>query len=438
MRTSWTEVRKSCGLLPPFNLRIAIPFLLNVCLLGLIFLTCVLLLSRHELNVGTARFYFFLYLGILLVISAGLSKRRKLSYAILVWCAVELSLALLPSLLPKDDIIAADDTAQAAAFIYHPMLQSVLRPGYSYKTHLDFPGREKEIAEAAGIDVAALQGQELRFVHNALGLRGNELTANDLTKDLIFVYGGSTTYDSGVTQGETWVERLQTDLENKYTIINFGVPRFSTTEHLIQTAFYQKIVAKKPVCAVYYEGWNDMVEAHIEHLDSAYADFHLLRNAKRRDPVFLARYSPLIHLANAWATRRFDSIPPPRRLLGQSPVAGRDERLEAVFAEHIKTIAAINEARGIRTIFIGQIYNRRWPPEVAEKVFLPLVADINFLAERLKSVMRDAAGAIGARYIDAGIANFEGRDFVDSARFAARGSKKFAALVSEQVGDYCK
>jgi hypothetical protein len=44
----------------------------------------------------------------------------------------------------------------------------------------------------------------------------------------------------------------------------------------------------------------------------------------------------------------------------------------------------------------------------------------------------------GVKYIDPGMANFEGSDFVDSVHFAARGSRKFAALVSKQVGDYCK
>jgi hypothetical protein len=437
MRASWTEVRKYYGLLPPFNFRVAIPFLLNACLLGVIILVCAFLFPHDELNLGTARFYFFLYLTCLLAIAAGFSTINKLSYAILIWCTIELSLALVPSLLPKDDVSPADSDAPTAAFTYHALLRSVPRPSYAYQIRLYFRDREKDIDKAAGVDVTSLEGQELRFVHNSLGLRGRELTADDLTKDLIFAYGGSTTYDLGVTQGEAWVEHLQADLGNKYTILNFGVPSYSTTEHLIQTAFYQNIVGKKPTCAIYYEGWNDMVEAHIPHLDSAYADFHLLRLAVRRDRFFLAQYSPLLHLANALAVRRFDSIALPREL-GQSPVAGRDERLEAVFTEHIKTIAAINKGGDIKTIFIGQIYNRGWPADLAATGFVPLVPDTNVLVERLNSIMKDTTVSIGAKYIDAGIANFEGSDFVDSVHFAARGSKKFAALLAKQVGDYCR
>jgi hypothetical protein len=438
MRTNWTEVRKFYGLLPPFNFRVAIPFLLNVCLLGVVSLTCAALFLRDNLRFGTPRFYFFLYLACLLAIAAGLSKLRKSSYAILVWCTIELSLAFLPSLLPKNQVIDADDAAENAGYMYHPLLQSVLRPNYRYKTHLHFQGTERALAEAAGIDVASLEGRELRFVHNSLGLRGKELTADDLAKDLIFVYGGSSTYDLGTTEGETWPERLQSESKDKYTILNFGVPSYSTTENLIQTAFYQDIVAKKPVCAAYYEGWNDMVEAHIEHPDSAYADFHLLRNAERRDPIFLAQYSPLLHLTNSLALRRFDSIPLPRELRGQSPVAGRDGRLEGVFTEHLETIAAVNKAREIKTIFVGQIYNRKWPAEDAAKTFVPLVPDLYFWLERLKSIIKETAAVIGVKYIDPGIEHFEGSDFVDSMHFAAQGSRKFAALISKQIGDYCQ
>jgi hypothetical protein len=444
MRTSWTEVRKFYGLLPPFNFRVAIPFLLNACVLGATVLICAFFSLRGELNFGTARFYFFLYLGVLLVVGAVFSKAAKLSYVILLWCTIELSLGLgsnivshprgrqsvFPENAPIDTSVRED--------IYHPLLQSVPRPNYRDTYRLDF-GHEAATAKAAGVDVASLEGKQITIVHNSLGLRGKELTADDLAKDLIFAYGGSTTDDGGVTQGETWVEQLQSDLKNKYTILNWGSGGHSSVEILLQTALYQYIVGKYPVCAIYYIGGNDIDEAHIKHLDGGYADFHLLRLAVRRKPFFLTQFSPSLLLAYALAARRFDSIPLAPEFLGQSPGAGRDERLEAVFADHIKTIAAINKARGIRTILIPQVYNTRWPANAPQK-FLPLVRgeDMPLLEGRFESVLKDTAAAIGVKYIDPGSANFEGSDFLDSVHFAAPGSRKFAALVSKQVGDYCK
>lgn len=440
-----TNIRTFYGLTRPFNFNVAIPFLLNLFVLGVIFAACAFLFFRGGLNMGTARFYFFLYLACLLVIGAALSKTSKLSYVILVWCTIELSLALgsqilakrrdLGSLFPEN--VASTEESEEFAFIYHPLLQIVPRPNWRYTDFLDFTDIEDK-AKAAGLDVPSLQGQKLDFVHNSLGFRGKELTEDDLAKDLIFVYGGSTTYDIGVTQGETWVEHLQSDLDNRYTILNFGVPGHTTVEHLIQTAFYQNVVKKRPVCTIYYVGWNDMVNAHIEHLDSAYADFHLVLHARRRRPIFLAQYSPLFFLANGLAMRRFDTVPQAPKIFGKPPVAGPDEHLEAIFIGHIKTIVAINEARGIKTIFIGQILNRRWsdPPRVG----MPLVkeGDLVPLVERLKSILKSTSASIGAKYIDPGITNFEGNDFLDAGHFAAQGSRKFAALVSKEVGDYCR
>lgn len=434
----WTGVKDYYGLRPPFDFRVAIPFILNASLLGTVFLVCAFLFLRGNLNVGTARFYFFLYLGVLLVVGAVFSKARKLPYAILLWCTVELGLGLgsyvgsvpggFDSVFPLNFPIGTLDPSSYGT-IYHPLLQSVPRPNYRYTRRLRIA--DVPTAEAAGVDVASLQGQELTFVHNSLGLRGKEPTADDLTKNLIFVYGGSTTYDAAVTQGQTWVERLQSDLKNRYTILNWGIDGHSTVEILLRTVFYQDMVGKKPVCAIYYIGWTDIDEDMVQHLNSGYPDFDLLGLAVHRDHIFLAQFSPLLLLANALAVRRFDSIPFAPEVM-EPPNTDRDERLEALFAQNIKTIAAINEARGIKTIFLRQMYNRNWTDPAD---FSPLMRgeDVQF-----DSIMKDAAASAGARYIDAGIANFEGNDFIDVSHFAARGSSKFAALISQQIGDYCR
>ncbi len=442
---SWTKIREFYGLRHPFKFRIAIPFLLNICVLGVIFVACAFLFWRGDLDIGTARFYFFLYLVGLLLIAAAFSKVSMLSYAILVWCTIELGLglgsqmlALNPSLFPDNVRTAEGDVNESFAFIYHPLLQYVPRPNWHYTHRINFHSFYAQ-AKAFGIDVASVQGQELTFVHNSLGARGKELTKSDLSRDLIFVYGGSTAYDQRVTQGETWAEHLQSDLDDKYTVVNFGVVGHTTVENLIQTAFYQDSLKKKPVCAIYYTGWNDVVNnAHIEHLDSAYADYHLLLMAQRKPDLFVAQYSPLGFLVNQVAQKRFDTVPWWPQILGKPPVAGRDEHLESIVIEHVQSIAAINKARGIKTIVIGQISNSRWsdPPEL----FSPLVkeGDAVPLVEALKTTLKDAAASIGVKYIDPGIANFEGSDFVDEVHFAPQGSRKFASLISKEVGDYCR
>ena len=92
-------------------------------------------------------------------------------------------------------------------------------------------------------------------------------------------FGGSTTYDIGAGEGDTWSDRLADALEQgdrgRFFVVNHGVPGYTTVEHLIQTAFYQTKFGKSPRCAIYYVGWNDLRNAHIPDLDPAYADFHL-------------------------------------------------------------------------------------------------------------------------------------------------------------------
>lgn len=448
MPKNWITVREFYGLRKPSTFNVAIPFLLNGFVLIVVLVVCAFLFCDGALNLGTARFYFFSYVVCLLAIAAVFSRARGLSYTFLIWCTIELSLALgshilakrgdLLSLLPENISPAESEKEDPgySAFMYHPLLQTVPRPNSHYMYRFDFEG-EEDTAKGAGIDVASLRGQEIDFVHNSMGLRGKELTADDVAKPLIFIYGGSTTYDPGITQGETWVEHLQSDLDNKYTILNFSVPDYTTVEHLIQTAFYQDVVKKKPVCAIYYLGWHDAGEIHIRHLDNAYADYHLLANAYRKPDLFVAKFSPLGSLLNQAARKRFDTVPSPPQLPGSSRFAGRDEHLEAIFIEHLKTIAAINEARSIKTIFIGQILNKSWHDNPNAFQSSP-AEDFVTVVERFKSILKDTAASIGTKYIDPEVTNFGGNDFVDFENLGVPGARKFAAAVSTEVGNYCR
>jgi hypothetical protein len=434
-----TKLGISYGFKRPFNFRVAIPFLLNVGTLALVLLAAIFLFLDKGLNIGTDRFYFLTYIACFLIVGALVSRAIRLSYAILCWCIIDLSLGMFSADLRPDNTVTQFSEFESA-FIYHPLLQLVPRPNWEFKQHVDLTGMEDELADAraAGMHVDSLQDRNLVFDHNSLGLRGHDLTREDLARNLIFVYGGSTTYDIGLTQGETWVEQLQNDLDNKYTVVNFGVVGHSTEEHLIYTTFYQNIIPKKPVCAIYYEGWNDAINAHLDHLDSAYADYHLLTMAARRPTLKYSQYSPLVLLASELALDRFDSVPQIPHVLGRPPVPGPDKALEAIYADHVKTLDAINTSRGIRTIFIGQIYNKDWPKR--PNIWAPLVPKGGFppIIERFNSILSSTAASTSAKYIDAGIRNFDHDDFVDYAHFAPSGAKKFAAQISHDVADYCR
>lgn len=436
MPVNRSDLREHYGLKQPFNFSVAIPFLLNLSALIVVLCVCIFRFFAGSLSLGTARFYFYGYIALLLLLAAALSRIRILSWLALAWCVTELVMAFNGALLPRN--IVKRTNPDDLAFIYHPLLQLVPRPSYHYTYRLNFRNVE-ERAKAGGIDIASLQGLEMAFDHNSLGFRGKDPTPDDLRKDLIFVYGGSTTYDSSVTQGETWTEHLQADLDNKYTVLNLGVVAHSTEEHVIETAFYQDIVQKRPVCAIYYEGWNDVINFRLDNLDSAYANYHVLTAAVRRPDYSLAGYSPMLLFLSDMFRSRFDTVPKVPKVLGRPPQAGSDPRLESVFADHIKTIAGINNSRNIKTIFIGQIINKDYPQ--GPNVWAPLIKRGGFppLIERFNSVMKSTAASMpGTKYIDAGNQEFQHSDFVDFGHFTIAGARKFAGRISAEVGSFCR
>ena len=327
-------------------------------------------------------------------------------------------------------------------FKYHPVLGYVAIANTEFKERRYKEWAKDAVGRGYLLNLSQYNGQDIIAHHNSLGARGFEPTAADLQKKMIFAYGASTTYDVDVTQGQTWVERLQSDLHGDFTVLNFGLPGYTSAQHVIQTAFYENVNGRTPVCALYYVGWNDITHAHIKDLDPGYANFYTAMLVLRKPDLWIAGYSPLMHLTNKLLRRQFDSVPDVPPLYGGAALSGSDSRLESFFIEHMSTIAAINRSRGVKTLFVGQLLNRDifqsrpWETTIP----FPLIrnADVWPLQEHFNSILKDTAGAVGARYIDAGIENFGKDDFTDWGHFSPTGSRKFAALIAKDVDAYCQ
>lgn len=432
------------GLRAPRDFGIAIPFLLSACAAIATLMVSLWLAANNALYAGTARFYFLSYIFVLLAMGAVFSRMRRLSWALFLWCVFEAALAFISTVLavdgggrswfPKNEFVLPADPRAS----YHILLQRVLTPNlhwvHQYDTRnktrfLDFP-----------IRWSYLEGKGFVYQQNSLGMRGRELGADDLARDLIFVYGGSTTYDWYVSQGDTWVELLQAALAGKYALLNLGVPGYSSAENLVQTAFYQDDLPKKPVCAIYYVGWNDIMNAHVPNLDPAYAPFHFALLTIHKPDLYFSPYSPFMMALNVLMQERFDTVPRP--LITLAVHDGVDSGLEKSFVGHIETIIAINSARGIRSIFIGQMLNRELGSRLEDRnVFVPLVRkrDVWPLQSRFNRLLEKAAASSDtAKYIDPGIEHFTSSDFVDLGHFTADGSRKFSMLISDKVNAYCR
>jgi hypothetical protein len=218
---------------------------------------------------------------------------------------------------------------------------------------------------------------------------------------------------------------------------NYGVLGYSSLEGMIQSLFVFRDI--KPVCAVYYEGWNDLQNSHIKNLRSDYSDYELPRQSEvlgvGHRPGFLENNVLLFQLLY----RAFGG----GAKYGVS-VAGeisdkKDLRLAGIFAENVKLTADIDRHFGVRTIFVPQIlnfdwlelhYSPSWWPFIPAKAVRALMGEMNRDLEQ-------AAKEAGALFLGAPLSvDWKAADFLDEGHFSAAGSAKFAASLAGDLRRY--
>ena len=392
-----------------------------------------------DLSWYSPRREYFLYLLVLAIVAAILAAWPRLAAVILALAMIDFGLGIGSFLLSRAGIavsVMPDNFYPGGGFQWHPLLQAVPEPSLK-----------------GGYD-------GLTITHSAAGTRGRDYSRDELAgKSVVAAIGGSTTYDLGVTDADTWPTRLEQQLgSDKFAVINHGVLGYTTVEHILQTAFYMDAFGVTPKCAVYYVGWNDLRNAHITDLDSAYAKHHLraqidLLQARRvgsnfvtPSPLFTvvarllalaidtARPAPGTPLAAAWAPPRRDGADP----IGK-PSSAPDARLEALYARNLTIISSINRGRGILTIWLPQLINIEKHRGAKGPAWTTLVPpdDVWPLLSRLNDIMRERARVLGDTFIDVPITNFTAADFVDSGHFSPAGSAKFAAYVAPEIKRLC-
>ena len=417
---TWTDLKKAYGFNKPYDFNLAVPALLNIGFLGLfIIMVAWGLVARGHFTFNSERFYFYVYVFAGIVLATLAIGKRWLYWPLLIFFLLEFSLGVWgKGLTPADAGTEFDHRSN-----YHPLLQTTLAPNFR------------------------TDNGQLTLTHNSLGMRDTGAPIPPLKTDgLIFVFGGSTTYDIWVGQGHTWVERLNAKLGPPYQLFNFGAPGYSTAENLIQTAFYGDINGVYPSCAVYYIGWNDIRNANLANLDRAYANFHLLSqvgNARVRPAMNVVTVSPLLKLLVKQASYFLDTVPYPNPKRDANAQENGNETLRTIFQRNVATITAINKSRNVKTIVVGQMLNREmlnggkghkrshgWLPFVEDGDVWALQSDFN-------DMLKKNSSELGYAYIDAGIDKFDPSDFVDSGHFNANGSEKFASSIAEGVRRAC-
>ena len=357
-----------------------------------------------------------IYLFILSVTSAILSLKQyyRLSLIVLMALTIDLAIGYGPLVVHKlgfkSVIHPSLPVGYKSQFEFHPTLAAV--PTKKYHTNT--------------------------ITHSEHGIRNNG-SVFDPEKPHIAVFGGSTTYDIGVSNdAATWVSRLN-DLNPQYTFSNNGVPGYSSSEHVIQTAFYEERAGSVPVCSLYYVGWNDIRNFGFDRLDNGYADFHLLSQYGNLTVRFTANTpSPTLNILTSYIFRR--ELPFPQKKGSRGKDIKSDDDLFRVFGRNMRVIDSINRMRGIKTVFIGQVLNRErllskdraygWLPNVYDFDVWPLQNRFNLFTEELSR-------KLGVGYIHPDINLFHDDDFADNGHFSDKGARIFGQLVSNELIDKC-
>lgn len=417
-------VSHQVGLATPYRFERTIAIIVSLMLAVLAFAVVWRYGLVLELAPGSPRSWYFAYVAILLGLGIVCARWPRITMVVLSLAALELGLGLGSVALTRHDLAKSDllpsDRPREVTRTWHPLLQAVNVPtssGASGKYHVD-----------------------------SQGLRGRERSSDELRdKTVVAAFGGSTTEDLAVRDGETWPERLEAQLGGElFAVLNHGVTSNSTVQIVIRTAFYQPAYGVQPDCAVYLVGGGDVASAHIRDLDPGFADYQtpLLVDALevRRVERLLPSFSPLLRLLGRLAAFAFDTARAPRP---DGQVSGDpDPALEAIFVRNVRTISAINRERGIATLWIGEVFDHAsleaaswrgslWAPYVR-------VGDLRAQLSWLTGILQREAASLGDTYIAIDETQFEAADFWDGEHFSSPGSAKFAAMIAPRVAAACR
>ncbi|OFW97688.1 MAG: hypothetical protein A3D94_18245 [Alphaproteobacteria bacterium RIFCSPHIGHO2_12_FULL_66_14] len=415
------------GLRRPYRFERAIPALLALLLLFVAGVAAAWLAAVDELTAGGPRAVYFLYLLALLVLAIALVRWPRLAAALLVLALVDLAWGVGSHVLQRtgnaDTSLLPPDVAEPERFQWHALLQAVPIPSL-------------QVTSPTGLAIS----------HTSEGTRGRDPAPGALDgRSIVATFGGSTTYDIGAGEGDTWSDRLGEALgSDRVFVVNHGVPGYTTVEHLIQTAFYQAKFGKLPRCAIYYVGWNDLRNAHIPNLDPGYADFHLPSQVDslkvRRIGGSHVTVSPLLTMLARVVSANADTVRYFSDPYGREPVSGSDPALEALYERNIRSISAINRARGVATIWVGQLLNRERLQGDGRYGWLPLVRDRDLwpLQQRFNAILERTAKDLGDVYVGVPPDSFTGADFVDNGHFSAGGARRFAERLAPAAREACR
>jgi hypothetical protein len=155
----------------------------------------------------------------------------------------------------------------------------------------------------------------------------------------VAVLGGSIAFGTGVTDSDSWPTLLQSKLGNHFSVINYGVPGYSTAEAIIQLALI--VPEAKPHFVILYEGCNDIRNYHEKKLGVDYyghgvrqlENLEILKS--KENSVFdkLYNVSAIVRLAGKIRTK----LSSPSNTQSDKPSDIYDPFVDRIYVRNLKT-----------------------------------------------------------------------------------------------------
>ncbi|MGQ0553477.1 MAG: SGNH/GDSL hydrolase family protein [Planctomycetota bacterium] len=252
---------------------------------------------------------------------------------------------------------------------------------------------------------------------NALGFRGPEVQQpKPAGRYRIICLGGSTTYDDGVGDADTYPAQLQEMLRDALPsrdieVINAGVPSYTSAESLTNLVF--RCLELSPDALLIFDNINDFRPRTYSNFSADY--FHY---RKTWDGT-----------ANTWMPGEDDlagGINPFIQFLPPKPNGKQEDNVRRAgtwaFRRNLTCMAVIAQAHGVKPWFMSFVLDRK------HKFSTPhMVA----AADEQNDVLRDVAEAQGAGFIDLAAVYPEGDFFTDPVHNNAAGAKLKARLIAD-------
>lgn len=272
----------------------------------------------------------------------------------------------------------------------------------------------------------------------------------------VAISGGSTTFGTGVTDSDSWPALLQDKLGDGFSVINYGVPCYSTAEAIIQMAL--TIPEVKPDFIILYHGWNDIILYHHKDINPDYYVHgsevqDCVQVPSLREKTLFEKLNELSAVVRL-ASRINGSVSGLKsKLFGPNaaqPGGGEDctkfdtpdPEVDRLYVRNLETLKVLSEEAAPYTLFVPQILNYYWFREEErsktydncwnkiENSAMPKLMDrFNML---VKSVC--PGGDPKCIFVDGVLkVDWEPDDFVDDGHFSRKGGEKFAEVMSRII-----